>query len=78
MPAQGTKQKQTPGERSDARARATIVAAGWEAQLTHERWVAKKIIHELEDHSTTTLYESDLTLAGLAAAVERREKEEQR
>jgi hypothetical protein len=71
------KQRQTVGERSDARAQATIARAGWGAVQTPARWVARKVIYE-DDESTTKLFESDYTLVGLAAAVERREKEERR
>jgi hypothetical protein len=72
------RKKQTVGERSDARATAIIERAGWSLTTTPHRFVAFKTIHEREDESTTRLFESDYTLVGLAAAVERREKEEAR
>jgi hypothetical protein len=72
------RKKQTVGERSDARATATIERAGWDVLHTGTRFRARKIIHEREDESTTKLFESDYTLVGLAVAVERREKEEAR
>ena len=74
--------KQSTGQRSDAKALAAIAAAGWGlASAPVEGWgrySAVKTIHEHEDDSTTHLYESSLTLEGLAKQVKRREAEEAR
>jgi hypothetical protein len=66
------------GKRSDTKATSTIGAAGWILSRTDTRFVAKKIVHEHEDDSTTIRFESDYTLEGLARSVERREREESR
>lgn len=66
--------------RSDNRSTGKIEGAGW--TITRRRpddflFVGKKERIE-EDQSITKLYESSLTLAGLAKNVERREREESR
>lgn len=67
--------------RSDNRSTAKIEGAGWtiiQRRASYApRFVALKQRIE-EDHSVTKLYESSLTLAGLAKNVERREREESR
>lgn len=63
------------------RAIAAIDRAGWRSSFERHangRFVAFKTIHEREDESTTTLYESDYTIEGLASLVARREREEGR
>ena len=61
------------------RAEKAIADAGWKLVVDYPpRYVAKKAITEREDDSTTTLYESDYTVEGLAALVARREREEGR
>lgn len=66
-------------EQAIARALRTILEQGWTvAPHNGTRFVARKRIHEREDESTTSLYESDFTLEGLAANVTRREREEGR
>jgi hypothetical protein len=65
--------------RADQKALATLAAAGWRLigkRPEHERWVAEKDINELDDDSTTRMFESSLTLEALAKQVERREREE--
>ena len=69
-------------EQAVAQAHKTIADAGWTI-IQHRagyapRFVAARRIHEREDESTTTLYESDYTIEGLAATVTRREREEGR
>lgn len=67
------------GEQAIARALRTILERGWTvAPMNGTRFVAVKRIHEREDESTTSLYESDYTIEGLAALVARREREETR
>ena len=65
-------------EQAVAKAILVIVDAGWVMTPEGTRYVAKKRIHEREDDTTTTLYESDYTVEGLAALVTRREREEAR
>lgn len=66
-------------EQAIARALRTILEAGWTlAPNNGARFVAIKRVHEREDESTTSLYESDYTIEGLAALVARREREEGR
>ena len=60
------------------RAERDITAAGWTVRPVDVRFVATKRFTEPEDDSTTTLYESDYTVEGLAALVARREREEGR
>ena len=67
------------GAEAIRRAEKAIADAGWKLVVDYPpRYVAKKSITEREDDSTTTLYESDYTVEGLAALVARREREEGR
>lgn len=78
-PQQGQKRKrrQSAGERSDAKARASIEAAGWVVTRMVARHVAEKRVYE-EDESVTRKFESSFTLEALAKQVVRREQEEAR
>lgn len=70
--------KQQQAKRSDAKAEATIAAAGWDLTRVraedHGRFVARQRAIE-DDHSVTFRYESSFTLDGLAKNVTRRERE---
>jgi hypothetical protein len=70
--------KQQQAKRSDAKAEATIAAAGWDLTRIraedHGRFVARQRVIE-EDHSVTLRFESSLTLDGLAKNVTRRQRE---
>ena len=74
---QGKRNKQQ-GRRADARAEASIAAAGWDLTRIraedHGRFVARQRIIE-DDHSITLRFESSYTLDGLAKNVTRRERE---
>lgn len=65
-------------QRSDAKAEATIAAAGWDLTrvraVDHGRFVARQRVIE-DDHSITLRFESSFTLDGLAKNVQRRERE---
>lgn len=71
------KQKQQ-GRQADAKAEATIAAAGWDLTRIraedHARFVARQRTIE-DDHSITLRFESSYTLDGLAKNVLRRERE---
>ncbi len=78
-----SRQKKRParnrGQEAIARALRTILENGWTvAPHNGTRYVARKRVTEREDDSTTSLYESDFTIEGLAALVARREREEGR
>ena len=69
------------GQEAIRKATSAIEAAGW--KITRRRpenplFVAVKRLTEREDDSTTSLFESDYTVEGLAALVARREREEGR
>ena len=70
------------GAEAVAKAEKAIAAAGWiiiQRKASYApRFVAVRRFTEREDDSTTTLYESDYTVEGLAALVARREREEGR
>lgn len=72
------KGKRNQGKRADAKAEATIAAAGWDLTRIraedHGRFVARQRVIE-EDHSITLRFESSFTLDGLAKNVTRRERE---
>lgn len=75
------RQKQNAKRRAEqaiARATKAITDAGWTVKQQGMRLVATKRTTEREDDSVTTLFESDYTIEGLAACVERREREEGR
>lgn len=72
------KKRRSAGERSDAKAVASIEAAGWGVTRMGARHVARKTIHERDDDSTTLKFESSYTLDGLAKQVARRHREEAR
>jgi len=79
------KKKRKPRDRGQEainRAIRVIDEAGWKSSFlkhpTTGRFVAVKYVHEREDDSTTSLFESDYTVEGLAALVTRREREEGR
>lgn len=71
------RQKQNAKRRAEqavARAERSIILAGWKFSQQGTRFVAKKAVTEREDDSVTSLFESDYTIEGLAAYVERRER----